>query len=153
MADTRPNLSSAVCYRDPKAALTWLEKAFGFELVFLVEDAEGNLAHSEMRFGDSVVMIGNEWSADHKSPASIDGKNTQTVHIQLKDGALDAHCERARAAGAFIMVEPETQFYGDRTYRCKDPEGHIWTVARSVEDVTVAEMERRTGLKISEGKS
>jgi uncharacterized glyoxalase superfamily protein PhnB len=149
MSDTRPNLSSAVCYRDPKAALAWLEKAFGFELVFLVEDAEGNLAHSEMRFGDSVVMIGNEWSADHKSPASIEGKNTQTVHIQLKDGELDAHCERARAAGAFIMVEPETQFYGDRTYRCKDPEGHIWTVARSVEDVSIEEMERRTGLTIS----
>jgi len=151
MADTRPHLSSSVCYRDPKTALTWLEKAFGFDLVFLVEDAEGNLAHSEMRFGDSVVMIGNEWSADHKSPASIEGKNTQTVHIQLKEGDIDAHCERARAAGALIVEEPSTQFYGDRTYRCKDFEGHIWTVARSVEDVTVAEMERRTGLKISEG--
>ena len=152
MAETRPNLTSAICYREPKAALTWLEKAFGFDLVFLVEDAEGNLAHSEMRFGDSVVMIGNEWSTDHKSPASIDGKNTQTVHIQLKDGELDAHCERARAAGAEIIAEPSNQFYGDRTYRCKDFEGHIWTVARSIEDVSIAEMERRTGLKISEGQ-
>ncbi len=149
MADGRPNLTSAVCYVDPKAALTWLEKAFGFELVFLVEDAEGNLGHSEMRFGNSCVMIGNEWSDDHKSPASIHGKNTQTVHIQLSEGDLDAHCERARAAGAEIIAEPSTQFYGDRTYRCKDPEGHIWTVARNVETVSVEEMERRTGLKIT----
>ena len=149
MAETRPNLTSAICYREPKAALTWLEKAFGFDLVFLVEDAEGNLAHSEMRFGDSVVMIGNEWSADHKSPASVDGKNTQTVHIQLKDGELDAHCERARAAGAFIMVEPETQFYGDRTYSCRDLEGHIWTVSQTVQAVTREEAEAITGLKIT----
>jgi uncharacterized glyoxalase superfamily protein PhnB len=148
MADWRPNLTSAVCYRDPKAALAWLEKAFGFELVFLVEDAEGNVGHSEMRFGDACVMIGNEWSEDHKSPASIDGKNTQTVHIQLSEGDLDAHCERARAAGARILVEPSNQFYGDRTYRCKDPEGHIWTVARNIEDISIAEMERRSGLKI-----
>jgi uncharacterized glyoxalase superfamily protein PhnB len=70
------------------------------------------------------------------------------VHIQLTTD-IDAHCERARAAGAEILVEPETQFYGDRTYRCKDPEGHIWTVARSVEDVSIEEMERRTGLTIS----
>ncbi|ALL13007.1 VOC family protein [Caulobacter henricii] len=149
MADGRPNLISAVCYRDPRAALAWLEKAFGFELVFLVEDAEGNLGHSEMRFGNAAVMIGNEWSDDHKSPASVSGKNTQTVHIQLSEGDLDAHCARARAAGADIIVEPETQFYGDRTYRCKDPEGHIWTVARTVETVSVEEMERRTGLKIT----
>lgn len=148
MADWRPNLVSAVCYRDSRAALAWLEKAFGFELVFLVEDAEGNVGHSEMRFGNACVMIGNEWSADHKSPASIGGKNTQTVHIQLSEGDLDAHCERARAAGAEIIAEPETQFYGDRTYRCKDLEGHIWTVARNVEDITIAEMEQRSGLKI-----
>lgn len=149
MAEGRPNLISAVCYRDPKAALAWLEKAFGFELVFLVEDAEGNLGHSEMRFGNACVMVGGEWSDDHKSPASVGGKNTQTVHIQLSEGDLDAHCERARAAGAEIIVEPATQFYGDRTYRCKDPEGHIWTVARNVETVSVEDMERRTGLKIT----
>ncbi|OYW26853.1 MAG: glyoxalase [Caulobacter sp. 12-67-6] len=149
MAEGRPDLISAVLYRDPKAALAWLEKAFGFELVFLVEDAEGNLGHSEMRFGAARLMVGGEWSDDHKSPASVGGKNTQTVHIQLSDGDLDAHCERARAAGAEIIVEPATQFYGDRTYRCKDPEGHIWTVGRNVETVSVEDMERRTGLKIT----
>jgi uncharacterized glyoxalase superfamily protein PhnB len=148
MSDWRPHLTPSVCYRDPKAALAWLEEAFGFELVFLVEDAEGNLGHSEMRFGNACVMVGNEWSDDHKSPASVGGKNTQTVHISLSEGDLDAHCERARAAGAVILVEPANQFYGDRTYRCKDPEGHIWTVSQPVETVSIEEMERRSGLKI-----
>ena len=141
-------LSSAVVYQNPKAALAWLEKAFGFELAMLLEDAEGNLAHSQMEFGDSYIMVGQEWSDDHKSPRSIGGKNTQTVHIQV-EGDLDAHCERARAAGAEIIAEPETQFYGDRTYRCRDLEGHIWTVSQTVKAVSREEAEAASGLKIT----
>jgi uncharacterized glyoxalase superfamily protein PhnB len=148
MADWRAPLMSAVCYRDPKAALKFLEAAFGFELSMLIEDADGNLAHSEMRFGDAVVMVGNEWSEDHKSPLSIGGKNTQTVHIQIATD-VDAHCERARAAGFEILMAPATQFYGDRTYRCRDPEGHIWTVAQTVQAVTREEAEAASGLKIT----
>ncbi len=98
MADWRAPLMSAVCYQDPKAALAWLEKAFGFEISMLIEDGQGGIAHSEMRFGNAVVMVGNEWSADHTSPLSIGGKNTQTVHIQLTTD-VDAHCERARGGG------------------------------------------------------
>ena len=126
-------LSSAICYQDAKAAFRWLEEAFGFEPLFVLLDADGNLGHSEMSYGDSVVMIGNEWSDDHKSPKSIGGKNTQTVHVQLAEGDdIDAHCEHARKAGAVILAEPETQFYGDRTYRARDPEGHIWTFGVTV---------------------
>jgi uncharacterized glyoxalase superfamily protein PhnB len=146
--DWRAPLMSAVCYRDPRAALTFLEAAFGFELSMLIEDDQGNIAHSEMRFGDAVVMVGNEWTEDHKSPASIGGKNTQTVHIQI-DTDVDAHCERARAAGFEILMAPATQFYGDRTYRCRDPEGHIWTVAQTVQAVSREEAEQASGLKIT----
>jgi len=146
----RSALTSALCYRDPKAALTFLEAAFGFELVMLIEDNEGNLAHAEMSFGDSLVMIGNEWTAQHKSPASIDGFNTQSVHIHL-EGDIDAHCERARAAGAEILMEPADQFYGDRTYRCRDPEGHFWTVGAPVRAVSVEEAEAESGLKVVKG--
>ena len=100
-------LSSAVCYQDAKAAFRWLEAAFGFEPLFVILGPDGTLAHSEMTFGNSVVMVGNEWSADHKSPKSIGGENTQTVHVQLaQDEDVDAHCERARKAGAEILQEP-----------------------------------------------
>jgi uncharacterized glyoxalase superfamily protein PhnB len=146
----RTALTSALCYRDPRAALKFLEAAFGFELVMLIEDNEGNVAHSEMNFGGSLVMIGSEWTAQHKSPASIDGFNTQTVHIHL-EGDIDAHCERARAAGAEILMEPADQFYGDRTYRCRDPEGHFWTVGAPVRTVSVEEAEAESGLKVVKG--
>lgn len=148
MADWRPRLISALSYRDPRAALAWLEKAFGFEVFMLIEDAEGRVAHSEMRFGDAVVMVGSEWTGDHKSPASIGGKNTQSMHIQI-DTDIDAHCAAARAAGAEIIAEIETQFYGDRTYRCRDLEGHIWTVGRTLKPVSREEAEKASGFKIT----
>src|SRR5262252_10599595 len=93
-------LSSAVCYQDAKAAYRWLEAAFGFEPLFVILDADGNLGHSEMTFGNSVVMVGNEWSADHKSPKSLGGKNTQAVHVQRKARTstpiANARAKRAR---------------------------------------------------------
>ncbi|SIT49749.1 Glyoxalase/bleomycin resistance protein/dioxygenase [Paraburkholderia piptadeniae] len=140
-------LSSAVSYQDPKAAFRWLEAAFGFEPLFVILDSDGNLAHSEMTYGDSVVMVGSEWSEDHKSPRSVGGKNTQSVHVQLAEGEdIDAHCAHARAAGATILTEPQTQFYGDRTYRAKDPEGHIWTFGVTVQRMTPEEWDKASGL-------
>ena len=139
-------LSSAVCYQDSKAAFRWLEEAFGFEPVFVLLDEQGSLAHSEMEYGNSTIMIGNEWSDDHRSPANLGGKNTQTVHVQLGRGEdIDAHCATARAAGAVVIAEPETQFYGDRTYRAKDMEGHIWTFGVTVADKSAAEWDAEGG--------
>ena len=146
-ASPRPSLCSALFYSDPMAALKWLEKAFGFETVMLITDAEGNLGHSQMSFGNGIIMVGTEWTADHKSPASIHGKNTQTVHVHL-DEDIDKHCARAKAAGAEIIQDPATQFYGDRTYRARDPEGHIWTFGQTVQVVTREEAEKASGLKI-----
>lgn len=143
-----PSLVSAVSYRDPKAALAWLEAAFGFELVFLVEGADASVTHAEMTHGASRLMVGGEWSPAHVSPRSIGGKVTQTIHIYI-EGDVDDHCRRAAAAGADIIEPPATQFYGARTYRCRDLEGHLWTVSADVEAVSVDEMEARGGVKIT----
>src|SRR5215208_5684239 len=116
--------TSAVHYRDPKAALAWLEQAFGFEVTMAIEgppDAP-EMSHYEMSCaGRGRIMIGAEWAAWVRSPASVGGANTQSVHVVLP-GGLDEHCERARAAGATIAAEPQDEFYGDRTYRVLDPE-------------------------------
>ena len=143
----RPALGSAVFYRDPSAALDWLEQAFGFERTMVITDADGNLCHSEMKFRDGYVMVGAEWTDYVASPASVGGKNTQSVHVQLADG-IDAHCERARRAGAVIVRELEDQFYGDRTYSAKDPEGHVWSFGQTVRRVSREEAEQASGLKI-----
>ncbi len=141
-------IMSAIVYQDPRAALAWLEKAFGFETVMVIEDDTGEIVHSEMRHGESLVVVAKEWDEDHKSPASISGKNTQSLHIHI-EGDIHAHFERAKAAGATIIVGPEEQFYGDTVYRCRDPDGHVWTVGQTVKVVSREEAETATGLKIT----
>lgn len=143
----QPAFVSALFYRDPMAALEWLERAFGFERSMLITDQDGNLVHSQMTYGDGYIMVGTEWSDNLKSPASIGGTNTQTVHVHVP-ADIEAHCARARAAGAAIIQEPEDQFYGDRTYRAADPEGHIWTFAEARRFVSREEAEQASGLKI-----
>ena len=145
-----PVFTSAVFYRDPKAALRWLEDAFGFEVTMAIDgppDAP-EMCHYEMSCqGSGRIMVGAQWDDWVSSPAAVGGKNTQTVHVQLPDG-LDEHCERARAAGAVIAAEPKDEFYGDRSYRAVDPEGHRWTFATKVRDVSRAEAEAALGQPI-----
>lgn len=141
--------TASVHYRDPKAALAWLEQAFGFEITMAIDgppDAP-EMCHYEMSCaGQGRVMIGAEWAEWIRSPAAV-GANTQTLHVQLP-GGLDEHCARARAAGAEIAAEPSDQFYGDRTYRAVDLEGHRWTFGARVRDVTRAEAEAELGQPI-----
>ncbi|AZO16879.1 MULTISPECIES: VOC family protein [unclassified Mesorhizobium] len=140
-------LGSGVFYRDPRAALSFLQAAFGFEPSMLVSDPDGRLVHAEMRFGDGYIIVDSEWDERIASPVSVGGKNTQAVYVRLQQD-IDAHCEKARAAGAEIVEEPADHFYGERQYRARDPEGHIWTFTRTVRVVSKDEAERLTGLRI-----
>jgi uncharacterized glyoxalase superfamily protein PhnB len=143
----RPSLGSGVFYRDPWPALDWLEKAFGFERQMVISDKDGHLAHAELRFGDGYIMVGAEWADFIASPLSVGGKNTQSIHVHL-DSGIDDHCEAARSAGAAILQEPTDQFYGDRTYRARDPEGHVWTFGQTVRNVSREDAAAASGLTI-----
>jgi len=143
--------TSSVHYEDPKAALAWLVDAFGFEITMAIDaTAEAPEAcHYELALdGRGRMMVGGLWRPSIRSPRSVGGANTQTLHVQLSAG-LDEHCERVRAAGATIDQEPEEQFYGDRTYRAVDPEGHLWTFSQHVRDVSRADAEAALGQPIS----
>jgi uncharacterized glyoxalase superfamily protein PhnB len=142
----RPSFIPSLIYRDNRAALKWLQNAFGFEASEILTDAKGNIAHAEMSHGDGIVMIGTEWVDWAKSPASVGGKNTQRVHVRIERD-IDEHCARARTAGATIVMEPADQFYGERSYMAVDLEGHHWTFSQSIRHVSNEEMERATGMK------
>jgi uncharacterized glyoxalase superfamily protein PhnB len=131
-----PRISSSLFYQDPAAAIDWLCRAFGFEVRLKVEGEGGRIEHSELVFGDGLIMVGSEGGASRrptplptKSPRSLGGAITQALAVFVDD--VDAHCERARAAGAKIVEPPTTQDYGedywsDRGYRAEDIEGHQW---------------------------
>jgi uncharacterized glyoxalase superfamily protein PhnB len=134
-----PRVSVAVFYDDAQRAIDWLCRAFGFEVRLKVEGDDGSIHHSELVFGEGLIMVGQtggpEKAANRKSPRSLGGANTQSVMVYVDDA--DAHCARARAAGAKIVSEPEVHDYGgdywaDRGYGCADLEGHHWWFAQRV---------------------
>jgi uncharacterized glyoxalase superfamily protein PhnB len=147
----RPAIVASVFYKDPMAALKWLEAAFGFEITTLLTDAEGRVGHAEMTFRGCPVTIAGEFGGlllggvQMKSPLGLGGDGSQFLRVELAEG-IDDHCERARAAGARITAEPETQFYGARVYRALDLEGHVWNFNQTVAQPSAAEMEQSSGL-------
>lgn len=152
MPDTSP-LTPTAFYRDPTAALDWLERAFGFEVSLLLTDAEGNIAHAEMAYRGANIGVAGEWAVGRTdvparalSPSSIGDVITQFVWVEV-DGDIDAHCARAKAAGARVIEEPKDQFYGARTYRALDLEGHVWNFRQHLRDVSFEEMEAVAGLR------
>jgi uncharacterized glyoxalase superfamily protein PhnB len=58
---------------------------------------------------------------------------THSVMVRVDD--VDAHCERARAHGARILMEPTDFEYGERQYAAEDPAGHHWTFSETIADV------------------
>lgn len=128
-----PRISSAVFYDDAPKAIDWLSTAFGFEVELKIEGDADAIVHSQLRYGDGLVMVSTagrrEKPHGNVSPRATEGANTQTMCIAVDN--VDAHCERARKAGATIVDEPKTEDYGDdywsdRSYRAVDPEGHQW---------------------------
>ena len=146
MASQRPAFIPSVIYRDNRAALKWLQQAFGFEPSEVLTDSQDNIVHAEMTHEGGVVMVGSEFTSWAKSPASVGDCNTQRIHVRI-DKDIDGHCARARAAGAQILLEPADQFYGDRTYIAIDLEGHRWSFFQQVKQVSSSEIEQATGMK------
>ena len=141
-----PRISASVYYEDPHAAIDWLCRAFGFEVRLKVEGEGGRIEHSELVFGEGLVMVGTAglgnpekeaWQKLYASPKQVQGKNTQGLAVFVDDA--DAHYARAKAAGAEIIREPTTSDYGDdywsdRSYGARDPEGHLWWFMQRVRD-------------------
>ncbi|MGH9319685.1 MAG: VOC family protein [Vicinamibacteria bacterium] len=128
-----PRISSALYYENASKAIDWLCDAFGFEVRLKVESDDGRIEHSELVFGEGLVMVGDTAKMSKfpqiRSPRQIDGANTQNMMVYVDD--VEAHCKRAREAGARIVSEPKTTDYGedywtDRGYECEDIEGHHW---------------------------
>lgn len=131
-----PRISTAIFYDDARAAIEWLCRAFGFEVRLKVEGENGRIEHSELVFGEGLIMVGDAGKIDphcseasRRSPKSLNGANTQRLCIYVDD--VNAHCLRARGTGARILMEPTTTDYGeaywsDRVYEAEDPEAHRW---------------------------
>lgn len=131
-----PRLSTALYCENARAAIAWLERAFGFERVIVVDAPDGSVLHSELRYGEALVMVAEggaqtqaRFGVPPSSPRRVGGANTQSLFLYVDD--VDAHHDRAKAAGAVIQMPLTDNDYGpaywkDRSYGCTDPDGHLW---------------------------
>jgi PhnB protein len=113
--------------------IEFLKEAFGAIEGERLTHPGGAVMHAELRIGDSMLMLtdgGGEWKP-------------MPTNLYLYVNDADATYRRALAAGATSVMEPVTQFYGDRHGGVKDPSGNIWWIATHVEDVSSEELQRR----------
>lgn len=109
-------LIASPCYRDTRKAIDFLVDAFGFQVHTLYEAEDGTIVHEELTFGDAMVMLPrpDEGETGRLLSAVTDaGKPTGGFYLVIDD--VDAHAERARAAGARSSSNPVTALTADAT--------------------------------------
>jgi uncharacterized glyoxalase superfamily protein PhnB len=118
-------------YRDAHAAIAWLERVFGFERKAVYEGPGGTVQHAELRLGGGMVMLGSvrdegphaKFSA---TPEEAGGRVTSGCYLVVPD--CGPVWERAREAGAEVVMELQTMSYGGQSFSVRDPEGYLWSV-------------------------
>lgn len=118
----------AIRYADAPAAIRFLCEAFGFIEHLVVPGEDREVAHAQLILGRGMIMVGStgddDFSRQCVAPKDVGGV-TQSAYVVVKE--IDAHYERAKAAGAEIVQEIAGQEHGGRLYGARDPEGHLWS--------------------------
>jgi len=140
----QPAIITQIPYHDVRAAIGFLERAFGFRELTnsRVEDEHGAIGHAMLAFGDGLVGLGEHGGHGAQSPKSL-GAESAYVSVYVPD--VDAHYREALAAGARIANGLRDQFWGDRTYEALDLEGHRWRFHQRVRQVPQSEWRYRRG--------
>ncbi|WP_018184560.1 VOC family protein [Kaistia granuli] len=111
-------------YRDPRAAISFLVKGFGFELQALHEGPDGEVLHAWLRFGQNLVMLGGFDPEILASGRTVSG-GIGGIYVSVR--FVDGHHDMAVAGGAKITSPLADTDYGSRQYSCRDIEGYEWT--------------------------
>ena len=120
-------------YQDARAAIRWLSAAFGFVELFSVPETGAFVRHAQLKLGTNLIMLGSVRPDDGLASPQTLGGSTQALCVYVAD--LDAHFERARAAGAEIVSPLKTTDFGTREYHARDLEGHLWSFGTYRPDV------------------
>jgi uncharacterized glyoxalase superfamily protein PhnB len=116
-------------YRNAMAMIEWLCRAFGFEKQAVYAGPDGVVMHSQLTFGNGMIMVGsvnNGMPASKllKQPDEIGGAETQAPYLVVSD--IDAIYASAKIAGAKMVIDLEEKDHGGKAFSCSDPEGHVW---------------------------
>jgi len=128
--------------RGAAKTIDFIKNAFGAELAFEpMKRPDGLIMHAELKIGDSIVFLADEFpDMGSRAPESLGG-TTGTLHVYVKD--VDAAFARAVAAGAQVRMPLADMFWGDRYAKVADPFGHEWGLGTHKEDLTPKEIAKR----------
>jgi PhnB protein len=133
------SITPYLAVKNAAEAIDWYKRALGATEILRFEH-EGKVGHAEIRIGDSIVMLSDEWpEGGHLAPQS--GGNSVSLMLYVED--VDSVFRQAIDAGATEKRAVEDQFYGDRSGTLTDPFGHRWHISTHVEDVPEDELQRR----------
>ncbi len=136
-----PPLMPGLAVKDATKAIEFYKAAFGATELFRLNDPEtGKVGHAELRVNGSLIMVADEYPAYNKSPTTLGGT---PVKICLMVADVDSALERAKQAGATVIMPAADQFYGHRSACVADPFGHEWLLQHEIEKISPVEMQRR----------
>lgn len=124
------NVVPCMRYRDAPSAIDWLCTTFGFSATLVVPNEDGSIAHAQLGFGSSMVMLASVVDSEYgrllKQPQEIGQFVTQSTYLVVNDA--DTVYDRVREMGGQIVLDIQDEDYGGRGFTCRDPEGHIWSI-------------------------
>ena len=128
-----------IIVNDTKKAAEFYKNAFGAAIRGIATGPDGKVMHAEVKIGDSVLMLNDEFPEWHVlSPTSTKADTAVTLHLYVEDA--DKVYAAAVAAGATPTMPLEDQFWGDRYGKVRDPFGHTWAIATHIKDQSPEEM-------------
>jgi len=134
-------VTPSITVRNAAAAIDFYKRVFGAEELTRMTSPDGKVAHAELKIGDSVVMLSDEFPRGNaQSPETLGGA---TGGIMLYVPDVDAVFNRAVKAGAQIRQAVADMFWGDRYGNLVDPFGQVWAIATHKEDLSAKEVDRR----------
>ncbi len=134
------SITPALIVKDGNAAIEFYKNGFGAEERNRMKSPDGRIGHAELKIGDSIVMLTDEFpEMKCLSPKSIGGSPV-SMYVYVED--VDAVFSRAVSAGAKVLDPVNDQFWGDRHGRIEDPFGHLWSIATHKKDLSPEEMKK-----------
>ncbi|HEX8818956.1 MAG TPA: VOC family protein [Archangium sp.] len=140
-------VTPSIVVRGADKAIEFYKKAFGAKELSRMPGPDGKLLHAEIKIGDSIVMLSDEFPGMGSSSPETIGGTPSSLMIYTRD--VDALFNQALAAGAKVSMPLADMFWGDRYGRVKDPFGHDWQLATRKEDLTPKEMAKRAAAAMS----
>ena len=134
------SITPVLIVKNGAEAIEFYKNGFGVEERCRMKSPDGRVAHAELKLGDSVFMLSDEYpEMKCHSPKTIGGSPV-SMYVYVDD--VDSVFNKAISAGAKVLDPVKDQFWGDRHGRLEDPFGHLWSIATHKKDLSEEEMKK-----------